>query len=76
MTHREAIIEAIARVAPEAVADRLDDDADFLDELGLDSMDILNLVSVVAERTGLEVAERDYPKIRTLAGFEALLARL
>jgi acyl carrier protein len=37
-------------------------------------MDFLNVVTAIAERTGVEVPERDYPKLVTLDGFTAYLA--
>ena len=41
--------------------------ADLRDELDIDSMDFLRFVVDLHARLGVEVPERDYPKIRTLA---------
>jgi acyl carrier protein len=38
-------------------------------EIDLDSMDFLNLVTALSEETGIEVPERDYPRLATLDGF-------
>jgi acyl carrier protein len=71
---RAMVLEALGRVAPEADLGALDPSEDLRDALELDSMDFLNLVTAIAERTGVEVPERDYPKLVTLDGFTAYLA--
>jgi len=68
MELRQQILESIASVAPEAELDALDDAADLRDELDLDSMDFLNVLIAIKAATGVEVPERDYPQVRTLAG--------
>jgi hypothetical protein len=46
------------------------------DELDLDSMDFLNLMVGIHEQTGVEVPERDYPKVAHLDGLlDYLVAR-
>ena len=40
-------------------------DADFHDDLGLDSMDSLNLAIAIHEATGIDIPEVDYPQITT-----------
>jgi acyl carrier protein len=37
------------------------------DDLGLDSMDFLNLVSALHKRFGLPIPEADYPRLATTA---------
>jgi acyl carrier protein len=66
MDPRTAVIASLAVIAPETDFDSLAPDADLRDELDLDSMDFLNFVTGVYERTGVEVPERDYPKMLTL----------
>ena len=63
---RQLIIDAITTVAPDADPTVLSGTEDYLDELDLDSMDQLNIAVCVFERTGVEIPERDYPKVRTL----------
>jgi acyl carrier protein len=70
------IRSAIGQVAPEADPSRLAPDDDIVEMLELDSMDVLNIMTAIAERTGLEVPERDYPETRTLRLFVAELNRL
>lgn len=66
---RTVIAAALHRVAPEADLDEVDPAADMRDELELDSMDFLNLITAVGERLGMEIPERDYPQLASLDGF-------
>ena len=71
MTTREQILECLATIVGDAGLDTLADEVDLRDELDLDSMDFLNLLIAVKDATGVEVPERDYPQVRTLAGLVA-----
>lgn len=72
---RILVLEILGDVAPEADTEGLDPGADLVDELDLDSMDLLNLVSGLEERLGVTVPERDYPEVRSLDGAVAYLQR-
>lgn len=67
------VLEALGEIAPEADLGALDHDADLREQLDIDSLDFLNVVIAVHERTGIDIPERDYPKLSTLAGFVAYL---
>ena len=70
------ILSAIADVAPELepeLAD-LDHDVDFWTELQLDSMDHLSVMTRLTQQTGVEIAERDYPRLTTVAALRDFLA--
>ena len=64
---RAAFIEDLTSVAPDIDPDTLDDDEHLQDDLGLDSMDFLNLVSALHKRFGLPIPEADYPELATTA---------
>lgn len=67
-TSLEIVMAAMASVAPE-VEDELasvDPTIDVFEYLGLDSMDHLNVMTEIAERTGIEIPERDYGRLRSL----------
>lgn len=70
---RELFLAALAEIAPEAEGAPLDGASDLTEQLDLDSMDMLNVVTLVAERTGRDIPERDYPRLRTLDGAVAYL---
>jgi acyl carrier protein len=64
---RAAVVRALRRVAPEADAGTLDPDADLREALDIDSMDFLSFVTAVHASLDVDIPERDYPKVRTLA---------
>lgn len=64
---RAAFIQDLTSVAPDIDPDTLEDDAHMQDDLGLDSMDFLNLVSALHKRFGLPIPEADYPELATTA---------
>jgi acyl carrier protein len=68
---RQMVAAAIADIAPDV--DPAELDADLHDDLGLDSMDLLNLTAAVVQRSGVEIPERDLPELRTLRRLEEYL---
>ena len=71
---RDLLLTALAEIAPEAEGATLDGDVELSEQLDIDSMDFLNLVAAVSERSGIDIPERDYPKLRTLDEAVAYLA--
>ncbi|MFW6050815.1 MAG: acyl carrier protein [Myxococcota bacterium] len=71
---RRAVLDALAEIAPEAKDAELPPDADIREELDLDSMDFLNLVTALHERLGVDIPESDYPRVATLAGMTDYVA--
>jgi acyl carrier protein len=51
------------------------DDDHIQDDLDLDSMDVLNLVTALHERLGVDIPEADYPEISTARKAAAYLAQ-
>jgi len=72
---RDAVLEALTRVAPEIDPATLQADAPFRLEYELDSMDFLNFVIALHADTGVDVPESDYPKLATLNGAVDYLSR-
>lgn len=74
--HTMMILSAIAEVAPESEPelDQLAHDVDFWTELQLDSMDHLAVMTRLSEQTGIDIAERDYPRLTTVASLRDFLA--
>ena len=74
---RAVVRASLGEIAPEADLASLPDDADLREELELDSMDFLNFVTALCERTGVDVPERDYPQLASVDScVEYLLRRL
>lgn len=65
---RDLIARLLADIAPEVDLADAHPDGQLQEELGLDSMDFLNLMIGIHQATGLEIPERDYPALSTLAG--------
>lgn len=71
---RDAVLRAVAKVAPEAKAMPLAPDVNLRDQLDLDSMDMLNLVIGIHERLGIDIPESDYARLATLDGAVSYLS--
>jgi acyl carrier protein len=65
---RAALQEELGNIAPEIDMNSVDPAADLRDALDIDSMDFLNFVTAIHRRLGIEIAEIDYPRLRTLNG--------
>lgn len=79
MTHSEiraAFLADLTAVAPDLEAGLIGDEDHLQDDLGLDSMDFLNLVSALHKRFGLPIPESDYPRLATPAKAVAYLAEM
>jgi len=70
---RDVVIEALTQVAPEVDPSAIDPATSLTEQLDLDSMDMLNVIVAIGERTGIEVPERDYGRLSTLDGAVAYL---
>jgi acyl carrier protein len=64
---RRIYLEELVRVAPDLDAATIGENDHLQDDLELDSMDVLNLVTALHQRLGVDIPEEDYPKIATLA---------
>lgn len=72
---KAAFIEELVKVAPDIDADTVGDDDHIQDDLELDSMDVLNLVTALHGRFGIDIPESDYPQIATPALAVAYLGK-
>lgn len=59
----------VRRIAPEVDPADLVPDALLQESFDLDSMDFLNLVTALHDEVGVDVPERDYPRLATVGGF-------
>jgi acyl carrier protein len=72
---RTCFLEELVNVAPDIDPETVQPDAHLQDDLGLDSMDILNLVTALHARLGIDIPEKSYPEIATLARAVDWIAR-
>lgn len=70
---RQAVIDAIVYVAPETDPLEIDPSSNLAEQLDLDSMDILNIVVALHERTGVDIPERAYSSLSTVDSAVAYL---
>lgn len=72
---RSLAAEVLAGIAPEADLSTIGDEEDLRDSLDLDSMDFMNFVIGLSQRSGIDIPEADTPRLRTMRGLAAYLAR-
>lgn len=72
------VCDSLGAVAPDIAEElsTIDRTLDLWEELQLDSMDHLNVMTEIFERTGYEIAERDYGRLRSLDAIAGELVRL
>ena len=78
MTRSEAralVFAVVGEVAPNADPSTLKGDEDMRLALDLDSMDFLNVLVGLHERSGIEVPDKDASKLFTLDGAISYLSR-
>jgi acyl carrier protein len=68
---RRLAAEVLADIAPEADLASVGDHEDLRDALELDSMDFLNFVVALGQRTGRSIPDADTRRLTTLAGLVA-----
>jgi acyl carrier protein len=69
----ELVQAVLDQVAPGVDISGLGPDEDMRRALDLDSLDFLNFVVEIDNRTGLHTSESDYPQLTTLSGCVAYL---
>jgi acyl carrier protein len=70
----QTVLDALCDVAPETNTARLRPDRSLRDQIDIDSMDFLNFIIGLHERTGVDIPERDYPKLATINACVAYLS--
>lgn len=74
---RDLVLGIIADILPDQDLSQLRDDEPLRDQLGLDSMDFLDIVMELRRRYRMQIPEEDYPRLATVAGtIEYLKPRL
>ena len=72
---RRLAADVLAGIAPEADLSGVGDGEDLREALDLDSMDFLNFIIGLSQGSGVAIPEADYPRLFTLQGLVAYLAR-
>lgn len=72
---RKIAIGILSDIAPDTDPSTLAGGQDIREGLDIDSMDFLNFVVALHQRTGIDIPEADYPKLFTLDGVARYLAQ-
>jgi acyl carrier protein len=67
----ELVNRVLHQIVPEAEIETIDANALLQEQLDLDSMDFLRLVTGISDEANIEIPERDYPYLATLNGIYA-----
>jgi acyl carrier protein len=70
---RAIVIAELDNIAPDMDLASIKPDADLREALDIDSMDFLNFVTALHGKLGIDIPERDYPKLFTLSSAVAYL---
>ena len=68
------LAEILRGIAPEIDLVDIAPDSELQADLDLDSMDFLNIITALADRTGVIVPERDYAQVATVRAFADYVA--
>jgi acyl carrier protein len=63
---RQVVIDALRPIAPEMSPATLRPRVPLRDQLDLDSMDLLNFIIALHERTGVEIPEAEYGQLTSI----------
>ena len=73
---RQAVLAIIVDIAPDEDVRGIDDDKPLRDQIGLDSMDFLDIILELRKRHKIDVPEADYQQLLTMnSTVEYLLPR-
>jgi acyl carrier protein len=70
----DVLLEAVGLVAPDVDVATLEPGESLRDQAGLDSIDFLELVALLADALRADIPEDDYPQLDTIASAVAYLA--
>ena len=65
---QDQVLRMLIRIAPDIAPEEIEPAVNFRDQVELDSMDFLNLVTAIHEQLGVNIPEVDYPKLSSLNG--------
>lgn len=72
---RQAVIDAVLTIAPEADFARLKPERSIRDQLDLDSLDFLNVLTALHGTLAVDIPESDYGQLASLNAMVEYLAR-
>lgn len=76
---RTEVLGKVKRITAKALhkqLDKINDQSRFIDDLGADSLDFVELIMFAEEEFGIEIPDRDAEQIESIAGAADLILRL
>ena len=70
---REIVFAVLRQITPEADFEELEPDVEFREQLDIDSMDFLNLITSLHKRYGIPIPQSDYARLASFADAIAYL---
>jgi acyl carrier protein len=64
---KEAVLHILADITPDEDLSQLQEGVAFRDQLELDSMDFLDIVMELRKRYRVQIPEKDYPELASMA---------
>jgi acyl carrier protein len=64
---RESVIDILSDITPDEDLSDLKEEIPFREQLELDSMDFLDIVMELRKRYRIQIPERDYPELASMA---------
>ena len=74
-TIKALVLECLMGVAPELDPKDFKPDVEFREQIDIDSMDMLNFVTALHQRTGIDVPDADFIQLNTLDACAAYLTK-
>lgn len=62
----QAVRQAILEIAPDLSTAELELSVDLHDDLGLDSIDLVNVAGAISDLTGIEIPDADYTRLHRI----------
>ena len=72
---REAVLDILSDIIPDENLSGLKEDIPFREQLELDSMDFLDIVMELRKRYRIQIPEKDYPQLASMASTVAIWSR-
>ena len=70
---RRVVLDALVEIAPDLEGTEIPAEAELREDLGLDSMDFMNLMVALSEQIGADIPERDYSLLESVDACAAYL---